>query len=180
MLSFAAIVLKASEMQNVLVAQQGSKGGDRLFNIVVSIVIGVLLMGSAPFWWHPMLKAVGQEPEIPSIEGGCGDGYTLFAQNKWAPAGASIRAGPDVGAKKLGSLGGNEPLVVDGWVTGSVPYPNNPAPYDSNIWFHMKNGAGYVSFGGVRAQPTVFDPTSRDTAGQIPAPTPLACRAVVR
>ena len=161
-------------------AEQGSKGGERIFNVMVSIVVGVLLMGSAPFWWHPMLKAVGQEPDVPGIDGGCGDGYTIFAQNKWSPAGAAIRATPDVGAKKVGSLGGNEPLVVDGWIAGSVPYPNNPAPYDSNIWFHMRNGAGFVSFAGVRAQPTVFDPTSRDMSGQTTAPTPPACKAKVR
>lgn len=160
--------------------ERRASGGDRAFTVVTSLVIGVLLMGSAPFWWHPFLRAIGKEPEIASISGGCGDGFTIFAQNKWAPLGAAIRARPDVGAVKVGSLAPNEPLVVDGWVTSSVPYPNNPSPYDSNVWFHMKNGAGFVSFGGVRTQPTVPDAaSSRNTADQIPAPTPESCRAHV-
>ena len=64
--------------------------------------------------------------------------------------------------------------------SGRVPYPNNPSPYDSNIRFHLRNGAGFVFFGGVRVQPTVFDPTSRDPTGQIAAPTPSACKATLK
>ena len=86
-----------------------------------------------------------------------------------------IRDRPDGAAKKVGGFGPNEPIVVDGWVHGSTMYPNNPSPFNGDIWFHVSNGTGWVSYGGTRAQPVDRDPTDRDTYGGVPAPTPEGC-----
>lgn len=79
----------------------------------------------------------------------------------------------------MGGFAVNEPIVVDGWVHGVTLYPNNPAPYNNDIWFHLANGTGWVSFGGTRAQPVDRDLTNRDPYGGVPAPTPQHCAGAV-
>ena len=151
---------------------------ERAIGALISLVTGLILLGSAPFWWHPFLRLVGREPRIAQISSTCG-AYTIFAQGRWDPLGAALRAGPDGGAEKLGGFSANEPVVVDGWVHGVTMYPNNPEPFNNDVWFHLANGQGWVSFGGVRAQPVDRDPTDRDRNGGVPAPTPAGCASQV-
>jgi hypothetical protein len=100
--------------------------------------------------------------------------FTVYAQNRWNPVGAALRGAPDHTSPKLGGFTGNTPLAVDGWTYGSTPYPNNPAPFNSNVWFHLANGSGWVSFPGVRGAPTSYDPTSND--GGPAAPVRPECK----
>lgn len=153
-------------------------GGKRLIGALISLAVGLVLLSAAPFWWHPLLRAIGYEPAIAPLKGGCG-AYTILAQGRWDPLGAALRARPDGAAKKVGGFAANEPIVVNGWVRGSTMYPNNPAPYNSDIWFHVADGTGGVSFGGTRAQPVDRDPTDRNSYGGVPAPTPQDCVGTV-
>ena len=100
--------------------------------------------------------------------------FTVYAQNRWNPNGAALRGAPDHTSPKLGGFTGNTPLSVDGWTYGSTPYPNNPAPFNSNVWFHLSNGSGWVSFPGVRGAPTSYDPASND--GGPAAPVRPECK----
>lgn len=155
------------------------KWKERLIEAAIGLVLGLTLLGGAPLWWHPFLRAVGLDPAIAPLKGGCGS-YTIYAQGRWDPLGAALRAKPDGNAKKVGGFGANEPIVVNGWVHGgSTLYPNNPAPYDNDIWFHLANDSGWVSFGGTRAEPVDRDPTDRNPDGGVPAPTPQDCASTI-
>lgn len=153
-----------------------SRRGRWIETVVISLLLAVITASSAPWWWP---KVVGLFDDLTgraaaSFSGGCG-GYQLYAQNRWNPVGASIRQAPDPLARKSGGFSPNEIVAVDGWVHAKVAYPNNPVPYDSDVWFHLSDGNGWVAFGGVRGAPTDLDPTGRSNGG-IPAATPTDCR----
>lgn len=153
--------------------------------IIYMLVGGFLFMGSAPLWWdwtrqHLLPVSMGGTSDVAHLSGGCPTGWQVFAQNRWTPVGTAIRKKPDIDAKKLDSVSPNIPFSVDGWVHASVAYEHNTAPFNSDVWLHMKNGSGWVSFGGVRATPTDFDPSGRSPNGGLPAPLPGDCEGKVK
>ena len=109
------------------------------------------------------------------FSGGC-EKFAVYAQNRWAPYGTAVRTQPDVLAPKEDkSFAPNEVIAVDGWVHTSQPaYPTNTPPWNSDVWFHVANFDGWVSFAGVRAEPTAQDPTGRADGGPA-APTTQDC-----
>lgn len=108
--------------------------------------------------------------------GGC-DKYLVYAQNRWPPLGAAVREEPDVLAPKLDpGFAGNEAIAVDGWVDTHKPvYKTNPPPWNSGVWFHLANRAGWVSFPGVRGAPTTPDMSGLNPDGGTPAEKPADC-----
>jgi len=68
---------------------------------------------------------------------------------------------------------------VNGWVHGRVGYATNEPPFDSDVWFHLADGAGWVSFAGVRMNPTTFDPTGTADGGP-PAATSPSCEGAIQ
>lgn len=95
-----------------------------------------------------------------------------------------MRAEPYIASDKVGSLGGNEVTTVDGWKRDKPAYPTNPDPWKGEIWLRLQNRDLYkdggdnvvwVNSAAVRAEPTAFDPTSRDPDGGKPAPIPAEC-----
>lgn len=157
--------------------QRGSRsGGDRsrpgavitlfLIPLLVSLIAGAVYMDELPLWWK---KVVGDE----FVEG-C-QPYVVYAQNRWDPRGTAVRMAPTVMSEKIFSFDYNEVITVDGWVHATVAYPTNPEPWNSDIWFHLAHRQGWVSFAGVRAVPTPYDPTGHDPEGGQPAATPSHC-----
>lgn len=144
---------------------KSSRNG-RLKRVRGALFAGILLTGSA---------CSGSDGE--SFTGGC-DVFRVYAQNRYAPLGAAVRAEPDVLSEKLEpSFAGNEVIAVDGWVeTGEPAYPTNPAPWNSDVWFHLANRRGWVNFAAVRAEPTTPDPTGLARDGGAPASTAPDCR----
>ena len=104
---------------------------------------------------------------------GC-DEFDVIVQNRWDPLGAAIRPAPDVDSGKVGSFGGNDKVEVDGWVETEPAYPNNGEPWNSDVWFHLEDGLGWLSFAAVRGEETTYDPTGLEDGGK-PAPTPAEC-----
>ena len=107
--------------------------------------------------------------------------FTVFAQNRWDPLGTSVRAEPFGTAEKAGSFAPNELIAVDGWVRIRSPYPSNTSPWNSDAWFHLADNSGWVSFAGVRADPTTPDETggfSED--GGRPVPLSDDCSGTLR
>jgi hypothetical protein len=149
-----------------------------VYGTIISIVITAAAASAAPFWWHPFLRTIGAEPEVAALAGGC-SGYQLYAQNRWAPTGAAVRVAPGPDAKKVNGFAGNEVVTVDGWVHGKVALPTNTAPWNSDIWFHLSDGSGWVSFPGLRSAPNSTDPTGRSPDGGIPPATPPDCQGHV-
>jgi hypothetical protein len=108
--------------------------------------------------------------------GGCNT-FAVYAQNRWVPYGAAVRAEPDVLSKKLEpSFAPNEVIAVDGWVTGAPTYPTNPAPWNEPVYLHLHNRNGWVSYPGVRAAPTRPDPTLRSAYGGKPVRLRPECK----
>lgn len=115
---------------------KSSRNG-RLKRVRGALFAGILLTGSA---------CSGSDGE--SFTGGC-DAFRVYAQNRYAPLGAAVRAEPDVLSEKLEpSFAGNEVIAVDGW----------------------------VNFAAVRAEPTTPDPTGLARDGGAPASTAPDCR----
>lgn len=115
---------------------------------------------------------------IASFVGGC-EPFTVHAQNRYEPSGAAIRAAPLRSAKKVGSFDPNELVTLDGWVRTQSAYPTNTPPWDSDVWFHLADDSGWVSFAGVRSDPTTLDMTGLAPDGGRPAPTAPECSGSV-
>lgn len=116
-------------------------------------------------------------PEIVGFSGGC-PAFRVYAQNRWRAYGARKLRAPDPLATKVGSFAANEIIAVDGWVHAAIAYPNNRPPWNSDVWYHVADGSGWVSFAGVRALPTDQDPTGRADGG-VPAPVPSDCEGAI-
>lgn len=153
---------------------------DALIGIVVTVVLAAVLATGPPWWW----KAVGLEHsksaaqaqtqgDVVGMSGGCAP-FQVFAQGRWRPKGTAIREQPNVLSTQVGSFPANMSISVNGWVYGRAAYPTNTSPWNSSVWYHLTDGAGWVSFPGVRATPVAFDPTGRANGGP-PAPTSADC-----
>jgi hypothetical protein len=116
---------------------------------------------------------------IASLVGGC-DPFTVHAQNRYDPVGTSVRAAPLPTARKVRGYAPNELIAVDGWVRTQPAHGTNRPPFDSDVWFHLADDSGWVSFPGVRADPTQYDPTGLAEDGGRPAPTPEECSGTYR
>ena len=146
---------------------------------MLSAALAVATLGSAPWWWR-LLSRSSPTPAsaVAGMSGGCA-GFQVFAQNRWQPYGTAIRAQPNVLSQLIGTEPGNFSLSVNGWVYGRAPYPTNTPPWNSGVWYHLADGAGWVSFAGVRATPSSEDPTGLSKYGGDPAPTSKDCQGAV-
>lgn len=115
---------------------------------------------------------------VTGFSGGC-EPFTLYSQNRWAPVGTAVRAAPNIQTTKVSSFAPNEVLTVDGWVRSRAPYPENPAPWNSDAWFHLADDSGWVSFAGVRVEPTYYDESLQSDDGGAPAPLIEECRGIL-
>lgn len=146
--------------------------------IGVTVAVAIAAAGSVPWWWKLVTgQPAAQASAIAGMSGGCTT-FQVFAQNRWAPLGTAIREQPNVLSTQVGSYPGNMSIAVNGWVYGRAAYPTNTPPWNSNVWFHLADGAGWVSFPGVRATPTSPDPTGLANGGD-PAPTPTRCEGAI-
>lgn len=139
--------------------------------LVAGVIAGLgvewLVTGEPPFDSDPTIQ----------IEGGC-DPFRVHAQNRWSPFGAAVREAPNIESTQLYAVQGNDVIFVDGWVHSRAPYPTNTAPWNSDVWFHVVDG-GWVSFAGVRENPTAPDPEDGFGEGGDPAVLIPECQAVL-
>ena len=88
------------------------------------------------------------------FSGGC-DPFAVYSQGRWGPSGATVRDEPYPAAPEVRTVQANAVISVDGWAETEAPYPTtNEPPWNSAVWFRLTSRAGYVSFAGVRAEPT--------------------------
>lgn len=145
----------------------------------LSALVAVALLGGAPFWWKftPWGSGGDRSDDIMGVirlQGGCAP-FIVYAQNRWLPYGAAIRTAPSVTSKQIASRDPNQAIPVDGWVHSGVAYPTNTPPWNNDVWFHLADGAGWVAFAGVRAQPVPQDPTGLGDGGP-PAALDSGCQ----
>jgi hypothetical protein len=114
-----------------------------------------------------------------SLVGGCA-AFNLHAQNQFDPVGTLIWDSPSPTSTSFRGFSPNQLITVDGWVRTRSPYPTNSAPWDSDIWFHLANDAGWVTFAGVRSVPTGPGPNGNQEPGSDPAPVDSACAGTLR
>jgi hypothetical protein len=155
---------------------------DTMIGVGAALVLAVAAATGPPWWF----KAVGLESTHSSspptgegvgMSGGCAP-FQVFAQGRWRPRGAAIRAAPSVLSTQVGSFPANMSISVNGWVYGRPAYPTNVAPWNNGVWYHLTDGVGWVSFAGVRATPVAFDPTGLADGGP-PAPIASSCEGAV-
>ena len=158
--------------------------GDFIRNNWPVIAIAVVFATGPPFWFEgawQLLSGERPSPEtaVVGFVGGC-EPFRVYAQNRYPPLGTRKRRAPDPLATAVGSFAGNEIIAVDGWVRAAVAYPSNSPPWNSDAWYHLADGSGWVAFAAVRALPTVPDPTSGFSEGGPEAPLPDDCEGAVR
>lgn len=152
------------------------------WGLVFSVVLTVIAASSAPWWWRfTPWEAANDGPArgVVGFSGGC-DAFQVFAQNRWDPVGTVVRAGPNVNAKRVGGYAANQSISSDGWVHSRPAYPTNSAPWNSDVWFHVADDSGWVSFPGVRATPVAHDPSGQSPDGGTPAPTSGRCEGSIQ
>ena len=139
---------------------------------MLAVCVAVLSASTAPWWWRVVFD--GRD----GLVGGC-EPFNLHAQNQFDPLGTKIWEAPSPTADSFHGFAPNELITVDGWVRTRAPYPSNQPPWDSDVWFHLANGAGWVTFAGVRADPT--DPSAGNFGdGSSPAPVDPDCAGSYR
>lgn len=149
-----------------------------MVSLVVVFLIAVAGASAIPWWSKYVIGSGGPgKPPVVGMSGGCTP-FQVFTQNRWFPLGTAIRVQPSVLSTQVGTYAGNMSISVNGWALGQAAYPTNAPPWNSNVWFHLADGAGWVSFAGVRAAPTSPDPTGVAKGGA-PVPTLARCRGVV-
>lgn len=141
------------------------------------VALGIALVATAASATYALRSGSEDVPSEPvaGISKTCSS-FKVFAQNRYQPVGAAIRRAPDVLAAYRAVADPNELVVLDGWVHGPVAYPTNMPPWNSDIWFHLADGRGWVSFAGVRGGPTELDPTGTSPDGGPVAPSPPDCQ----
>lgn len=152
------------------------KRRDVIVGAVITLLIGVVLATGFP-WWFKYLESGNSNPAIVGFTGGCAS-FTVYSEDRWSPVGTTIRAAPNVLSTPEGSYAPNSKIAVNGWVISRPAYPTNVAPFNSGVWYHLTDGDGWVSFPGVRAARTTFDPTGQAPGGP-PAPTPPQCKGAI-
>jgi hypothetical protein len=152
---------------------------DLTIGALIALLVGIALATGFPWWFRYVGLESSSSSEIVGFTGGCSN-FVVFAQNVWKPSGAAIRSEPNVTSTQEGSYDGNARIVVNGWVYSRPAYPTNVAPFNSGIWYHLSDGAGWVSFPGVRATKTSPDPTGGYGLGGPPAPAPKGCQGAIQ
>ena len=84
------------------------------------------------------------------------------------------------GSKQVAATDPNFSLAVNGWVHGGVSYPSNRPPWNNDVWFHLADGSGWVSFAGVRSAPTIQDPSALDPDGGPPVDLLPQCQGAAQ
>ncbi len=145
--------------------------------LAVSVGAGLII------WWAQASFGGGDSLPLPEgvtgMVGGC-EPFSVHAQNRWDPVGAKARVAPLREAADAESFAPNELIAVDGWVRTRAAYPTNTTPWNSDVWFHLADNTGWVSFAAVRADPTSYDPTGFEEDGGRPVPLDGDCSATVR
>jgi hypothetical protein len=117
--------------------------------------------------------------DVTAMTGGCAP-FQVFGQNRWQPYGARLLAGPNLQSRVIGPVAPNKTIFVNGWVHGAVAYPLNSPPWNSDVYFHLSDNTGWVTFAGVRAVPTNQDPSGHSPDGGVPVPILPACEGAIQ
>lgn len=123
---------------------------------LAGISLGLLVIGVVLQARHDDEDGVGADGE--RFVGGC-PAFNIYSQNQFAPFGTLRWSAPEPTAERAPAFSENELITVDGYVKAQSPYAGaNTPPWDADVWFHLADDSGWVTFAGVRAAATVPDP----------------------
>ena len=114
---------------------------------------------------------------VVKFVGGCGR-FAVFAQGRYDTPGfgAAVRVDPYLSAPQIGSFGPRKAISVNGWVETESPYPTNDHPWDSDVWCHLTDDSGWVSFAGVRSEVSFPDVVEGPAGGGWPVELRPECK----
>jgi hypothetical protein len=179
-----------SPLQNVRLdeanPQQATRDGARRLPaglagiLTVAVALVTLIVASVPVW--AQFRGVTEElgrfvAGVNQFSGGC-DSFSLIVQNQWQPYGSVVRVAPNTLARGVSNLAGNQTVKVDGWVHGQAAYPTNPMPWNSDAWFHLADGTGWVPYAGLRTAPTAEESGQPRADGTAAPPLSPKCLGV--
>lgn len=143
----------------------------------VALVVLVAALYAGYVARGPITDHVADLPSL-SIGGGC-EPFALYAQSEFEPRGARLWAAPSPTAESRGSVPPNGLITVDGWVRARSPYPSNTPPWDSDVWFHLADDSAWVTFAGVRSDPTAPNANGSAEEGSSVPPTDPECASAL-
>lgn len=147
-------------------------------SIIFGLVVAVVGAGSAPWWWAYLFPKDTAVSDVVGMAGGC-EPFRVYAQNRWDPVGTAVRVQPNVESRQVEGVAPNKVIMVDGWVHSRPAYPTNTAPWNNDIWYHLADDSGWVSFAGVRYEPTSYDATGLSENGGTPALLATECEGAM-
>lgn len=144
-----------------------------------TVVAALALVAAIVLGFATHRHGEGPPPGVLGFVGGC-QRFSVFAENRWLPVGAVVRAAPSRSARQVGFYAANSLIPIDGWVRTQAALPSNKPPFDSDVWFHQADNEGWVSYAAVRADPTTTDTTGFSSDGGRPVPADPSCSGSVR
>lgn len=150
----------------------GLKPSSIVGGVIASLIAAGLVAGFA--WWS------ASDDSSSDLVGGC-PAFNVFAQNQFDPIGTARWQRPSPTSAKSHGFAPNEVVTVDGWVKAQSPYESvNTPPWNADVWFHLADNSGWVTFAGVRAATTVPGPSGNFESGSDPVPLDQSCQGSVR
>ena len=150
---------------------------------LAALALGALVVGVVVQQRHDDVTTSGHEGDDDQgsgLVGGC-PAFNVYAQNQFQPFGTLRWTAPEPTAGRSPGFSENELITLDGWVKAQSPYAGgNTPPWDADVWFHLADGSGWVTFAGVRAAATVPDPEGGFGPGSDPVPLDPTCQGTYR
>ena len=114
------------------------------------------------------------------LVGGCAP-FNVYSQYQFRPYGTLRWSAPEPTAPRTPGFSENELITVDGWVKAQSPYAaSNTPPWNADVWFHLADDGGWVTYAGVRSAATQPDPEGGFGPGSDPVPLDPDCQGTYR
>ena len=150
---------------------------------LAALALGALVVGVVVQQRHDDVTTSGHEGDDDQGSGSVGGcpAFNVYAQNQFQPFGTLRWTAPEPTAERSPGFSRERLAQFTGWVKAQSPYAGgNTPPWDADVWFHLADGSGWVTFVGARAAATVPDPESGFGPGSDPVPLDPTCQGTYR
>jgi hypothetical protein len=156
-ISFPLEQVRTAEAASIPRAEylEGGRVSPARFVAALGIALGAILITLSTFVAHRNNEG-NLEPKLATFIGShanC-DLFRAYAQNQWDPVGAEEHFRPTMSSNVVKRYGPNTVIPVDGWVHGSADFTVLGPPFNSDVWFHVGDGSGWIPAAGLRSAPT--------------------------
>jgi len=89
--------------------------------LAATVLIAAAEASSSPWWWHYTPWGRGGPPAgVVGFSGACA-AFQVYAQNRWQPYRAVVRAAPNIDSKAENTFSDQYAFDVNGWVHSPLP-----------------------------------------------------------